>query len=155
MKRIIFYCSFLYCSSVLAQERPVASGGEASGTGGTVSYTIGLPDYLTYSANNGTLSQGLQQAYELLSLNVAEWNKDFKVAIYPNPVIDYLVIEIPETDPELSYHIISSEGKVVKNGRLSDIKTTVDLNAFVSEGYFIEIRKNNLPVRQYQFIKVN
>lgn len=155
MNKLVFCCSILFSSALVAQERSVASGGEASGTGGTVSYTIGLPDFQTYSGSNGTISGGVQQAYELLSVNVDEWDKDFILKLYPNPVTDCLVIEIPETDSDLSYHIISTEGKLVKSGKISDIKTSIDVNTLVSEGYFIEIRKNNQPVRHYQFIKVN
>lgn len=155
MNKLIFCSSFLFCSTLMAQERSVASGGEASGTGGTVSYTIGLPDFQTYSGSNGTISEGVQQAYELLSLNVNDWNKDFQVVFYPNPVTDYLVIEVPETDAELTYNILSHSGQLVKSGNLSEIKTSIEVRSFVSEGYFIEIRKNNQLVRHYQFIKVN
>ena len=155
MNKLIFCSSFLFCSSLMAQERSVASGGEASGTGGTVSYTIGLPDFQTYSGTSGTISEGVQQAYELLSVNVHEWDKDFILKLYPNPVTDYLIIEVPETDAELTYNILSHSGQLLKSGNLSEIKTSIEVRSFVSEGYFIEIRKNNQLVRHYQFIKVN
>jgi hypothetical protein len=44
-----------------AQQGNVAAGGDATGTGGTMSYSIGQTDYLMYSSTQGSLSLGLQQ----------------------------------------------------------------------------------------------
>jgi hypothetical protein len=49
---------------MFSQESLSTSGGEANGTGGTVSYSIGQVFYSTYSGSNGTLSEGVQQPFE-------------------------------------------------------------------------------------------
>ena len=46
-----------------AQESPTASGGEATGTGGTASYSVGQVVYTTNTDATGTVTQGVQQAY--------------------------------------------------------------------------------------------
>ncbi len=46
-----------------AQQGNVSAGGEATGTGGSLSYTIGQVDYLTYSSAAGSISFGLQQVW--------------------------------------------------------------------------------------------
>ncbi len=46
-----------------AQQGNVAAGGDATGTGGTMSYSIGQTDYLMYSSAQGSLSLGLQQPF--------------------------------------------------------------------------------------------
>ncbi|MCK4748161.1 MAG: hypothetical protein KAT15_14025, partial [Bacteroidales bacterium] len=51
-----------------AQEAIPATGGEANGSGGTVSYTVGQLLYHTQSANSGTVAQGVQQPFEILEL---------------------------------------------------------------------------------------
>jgi len=48
---------------LFAQQGTVAAGGEATGTGGTMSYSIGQVDYLMYSSSHGSLSLGLQQSW--------------------------------------------------------------------------------------------
>ncbi len=48
-----------------AQESTTASGGEASGDGGTVSYSVGQVVYGTHSGTTGSVSEGIQQAYEI------------------------------------------------------------------------------------------
>lgn len=48
-------------NSLFAQQGNAAAGGEATGAGGMVSYTIGLVDYINATSNSGTITQGLQQ----------------------------------------------------------------------------------------------
>lgn len=55
-----FLLIFLANSS-MAQQGNVAAGGDATGTGGSMSYSIGQVDYLMYSSEQGSLSLGLQQ----------------------------------------------------------------------------------------------
>lgn len=61
--------------NLLAQHGNVAAGGDATGIGGSMSYSIGQTDYMMYSSPQGNLSLGLQQVY---------------VVVLP-------VLEIPET----------------------------------------------------------
>jgi hypothetical protein len=58
-------CFLIICNIniVLAQQGSVATGGEATGTGGTLSYSVGQTDYLEYSSEHGSLNLGLQQAW--------------------------------------------------------------------------------------------
>ncbi len=49
---------------VNAQESIVASGGDASGSGGSSSYSVGQVFYSNYTGSNGSEAQGVQQADE-------------------------------------------------------------------------------------------
>ena len=46
-----------------AQESPTAAGGEATGSGGTASYSIGQVVYTTNTGTNGSVAQGVQQPF--------------------------------------------------------------------------------------------
>jgi len=48
-----------------AQETIPASGGKASGSGGTASYSFGQVVYTTYTGTNGLVAQGVQQPFEI------------------------------------------------------------------------------------------
>ena len=48
-----------------AQQSPTATGGEATGTGGTASYSVGQVVYTTNTGTNGSMAQGVQQPYEI------------------------------------------------------------------------------------------
>jgi hypothetical protein len=63
--------SFTLCSLGLvhAQESINASGGEATGSEGTVSYSVGQVFYSTFSdQGNGSISEGVQQNLEIETL---------------------------------------------------------------------------------------
>ncbi len=72
MKRIILLlgCCLLGwgTTSLIAQQGNVAAGGVATGTGGSVSYSIGQVDYLSASGSNGYINQGLQHPDGVVSL---------------------------------------------------------------------------------------
>ena len=48
-----------------AQQVVTTSGGNASGSGGSVSYTVGQIVYTTNTDSNGSVAQGVQQPYEI------------------------------------------------------------------------------------------
>ncbi len=61
----------LLCVKVSAQSSPVSSGGEASGSGGTASYTLGQVVFSSYSTKGGYIIEGVQQAYTDVELPIS------------------------------------------------------------------------------------
>jgi hypothetical protein len=55
----------LLAAGVFAQQGNVAGGGDATGTGGSMSYSIGQTDYLMYSSDQGSLNLGLQHTWQI------------------------------------------------------------------------------------------
>jgi hypothetical protein len=59
---------FLFClgfTGLHAQQTVPATGGIATGSGGTVNYTVGQAAYTTQTGSGGTVTQGVQQPYEI------------------------------------------------------------------------------------------
>jgi hypothetical protein len=67
MKKILSTLILLTAAMIgaKAQQGAVSAGGEASGPGGSVSYSIGQTDYITKSSSGHFISDGLQQPYEI------------------------------------------------------------------------------------------
>lgn len=59
-------------STAMGQSSVNAAGGNASGSGGSVSYSVGQVVYQYYTGTNGAVAEGVQQLYDLaaLSLNI-------------------------------------------------------------------------------------
>ena len=90
MMKKITVISFLFfgvlTTTTQAQESVNAAGGNATGSGGTVSYTIGQIDYTCYEGNGGSVSQGVQQFDEIskfLTDTIPSIN--LEMVVYPNP----------------------------------------------------------------------
>ena len=65
-KNTLLYFAMLLTVFAKAQQNPVAAGGVATGSNGTVSFSIGQLVDDTYTNGNYTITQGLQQPYEVL-----------------------------------------------------------------------------------------
>ena len=68
-----------------AQNTIPAIGGTATGSGGSVSYTIGQIVFNIFSGSDGTIAQGVQQPYEISIIKENSENTSFEITVYPNP----------------------------------------------------------------------
>ena len=146
---------FFLTGTVLAQERTVASGGDVTGASGSVSYTIGLPDYSNYAGATGSVSQGVQQPYELVSVGVEEWNQSWEMNVFPNPATSYLTISMKDAISSASYAITDAQGRLVLNGDLTEAENTIDIKPLAMSNYYLNISVNSQVVRTYQIVKNN
>ena len=150
------YLTLLSCMFFLTgygQKNTVSSGADASGTGGTFSYSIGQIDYSNSISANEYVSEGVQQPYELYTIaNVTEENSIIS-AIYPNPVDDYLTLEVKGVLQNSTVHVIDSKGKQTFVTSLTGIKTNLNLIDHNSGIYHLIIRQNNIDLESLKIIK--
>jgi hypothetical protein len=156
MKKIIITIISIHIATIFfGQQGTDASGGLATGAGGSVSYSVGQIDYITSLSLNGIITQGLQQPYEILLITeVNESRIDLNISVYPNPTVDNLSIIIKNSDIQnMSYSIIDTYGKIIVDEKIISQKTTVLMNDFVNGIYFIKVLNNNIEARTFKLIK--
>lgn len=142
--------------SLQAQNGSTASGGNASGIGGTVSYSVGQIANSTYSSTSGTVTQGLQQSYEIWIVTGHDEDKriNLVVSTYPNPTIDYLILNISDIDAsKLSYHIFDIMGIPLETKGIIANQTRIDLCNFEPSTYFIKIISDNKEIKLFKIVK--
>jgi hypothetical protein len=152
----IALCLFGFGTAMQAQNAIPASGGNASGSGGTVSYTVGQTIYTANSGMNGTVSQGVQQPYEILTVFVSEETKDISLecSAFPNPVDDYLKLKVNYTTEEnLSYLLYDISGKLLLTQKVINAETLIFMNNLPAAVYFLKINDNNKEVKTFKIIK--
>ena len=70
----LIMCGGLFClGTAVAQNAVVPVGGTASGNGGTVTYTVGQIAVQTNSDGTASISEGVQQPYEISVVGVDEY----------------------------------------------------------------------------------
>ena len=71
--KLCFVWLILFCTSACAnaQSIPVAAGGNAIGSGGSVSYSVGEVVYATKKSGSGVVIEGIQQAYTTTELPIS------------------------------------------------------------------------------------
>ena len=79
-----------------AQQSINAAGGNATGSGGMVSYSVGQVAYKTHTGTSGSVSEGVQQPYEISVVTAIEKTKGINLSVtaYPNPTTDFLQLKI-------------------------------------------------------------
>ena len=141
---------------LFAQSQTIASGGGASGSGGTVSYSIGQTVYQTNTGNGGTVTEGLQQAYEIFSATGIE-NTEIslmQVSVYPNPVKHYLRLKVEmESQKDLSFQLYDIQGKLLQNQKLVGSETQIDMSKYIASSYFLVVMSGNHLIKEFTIIK--
>lgn len=139
-----------------AQESVNATGGNASGGGGSVSYSVGQVLYQTHTGTNGTVSEGIQQPYEISVVTGLEEAKgvNLSVSAYPNPTTDYLTLRIDEFDiSSLSYQLYDINGKLLLNEKITGNQTSIVMSNLVPSTYFVKVIQGNKEVKTFKIIK--
>ena len=138
-----------------AQESPTASGGDATGSGGSSSYSVGQVVYTTNTGSNGSVAQGVQQPYEIsITTGVNKTFINLKIAVFPNPTANYLQLNIEnEASQNLSFQLIDLQGKVIVNKKVVEMKTIINMEALPKAIYLLHVTKNKQTIKTFKVIK--
>lgn len=84
MKSILILGLFV-CNFSFAQNSVNSSGGDLTGTGGSASFSIGEVVYSNYSSASGSVIEGVQFPFEIVTLGNSVFGKDVQLLVFPNP----------------------------------------------------------------------
>jgi hypothetical protein len=184
LKSVIFHIFFLlyFCTKSYSQKTILSSGKDASGSGGSVSYSIGQVTYLFNTGNAGSEAQGIQQPYEISVVQViknanilkidnsypiefsssaiaSDDNEKFinlKCVAYPNPTIDILTLTvefIEKGNINLKYQLFDLNGKLIESKKIENNSTNIEMYHLVPAIYILSVIKGNKSVKTFQIIK--
>jgi hypothetical protein len=142
-------------SSLHAQETTLSAGGDATGNG-SLSYSIGQVFYVTNSGVDGTVAQGVQQAYEISSIvGVKSYDAiTLGFEIYPNPTIDYLTLDVNDFPlDKLDYVLYDLSGRELANDVLNQNKTIIEMMRFPPSTYFLKVSDGKTIMKTFKIIK--
>jgi hypothetical protein len=135
------------------QSNTVGAGGDASGSGGSVAFSVGQIDYKHFNSSGGSASLGVQQPYSIEETNsLSESGELISVTIGPNPGSDWLSI-LTESDKNYRFYITDSNGKIVLEEHILQGSHQVSMNHWATGMYFLHISDDQKPVKQIKIIK--
>ena len=151
------FLAFLLSFSVQAQTSHQvlsATGGDASGSGGTVAYSVGQIAYTTSTGTTGSVAQGVEQAYEIYSVGIKETALNISLSVFPNPTSDFLTLKVQDYNNEaLSYSLLDEQGKFVLNEQITTQDTQIAMSTLARGSYFINIVQANKKIQTFKIIK--
>ena len=133
-----------------AQQAITTTGGNASGSGGTVAYSVGQIAYTTNTVATGSVAQGVQQPYEIsIVLGI-----DLEITVYPNPTTNFLTLDVGKTAiSNLNFELLDINGKLIESKKITSAIETIRMENLSSATYFLIVTNNSKEVKTFKIIK--
>ncbi len=147
--------AFVLTFTVSAQDNTSVNGGEATGNGGTICYSLGQVIYVTASGSSGSLGNGVQQPYEISTFSGVEQTEiELDVLTYPNPATDYLYLSVQGQDLQgLEYQLYNVDGKLLQSDKNISNQTQINMSGLIPSSYFLRITQDNKEIKVFKIIK--
>lgn len=150
---ILFFILGLSFTTLQAQQSISSTSGIATGSGGSMTFSVGLIVYKTLSGSGGSLYPGDQQPREL-STEFIDLNSPFTVSAFPNPANDVLSLRVGNFQANTySYQLTDLYGKTVSCNSVTSDVTQISINDLSKGVYFLRVVKNNQEVQTIKIIK--
>lgn len=163
MKKYILKAGLLFLliallTEINGQGMVVSQGGDAIGSGGSISYTIGQSYYQSYMLGYASINEGMQQPFETYgSVKVLGAKSELECNVFPNPFTNYLIVEWHglQNEMECSYTLLSLDGQVLDKNLLFGTKSIIDLSYYTHGVYFLNLLyNNNSKLKVFKIFKI-
>ncbi len=136
----------------------ITSGNSASGSSGTVTYSIGQIFYTYIGESVYNVAQGIQHEQKVESLIPKEELIDVKteISIYPNPTTDFVNINMTGFEIEIgqpSFQLYDLHGRLLQQKTINESETQISLNNLSSALYILQVSVNNEVFKTFKIIK--
>jgi hypothetical protein len=154
-KTFLFLIVLLATQFVYSQEVISASAGLATGSLGSGSYTVGQVFYTTHTAATGSVSQGVQQPFEIQTLsNPALTTVNLTAVTYPNPTKDFIILKITDSAlHNLRYSLFDVNGKAIASGLITESSTQIQLKYLAIGAYILKVSQQNESLKTFKILK--
>ena len=152
IQKTTFLLLLFFTSLLAAQETPVSSANESTGSNGSVTYSVGLLTVKTLESAEGSVSQGPQIPIEVLvlSINDPAFN-DITLRVFPNPTANFVTLN-SQKHTDLSYQLFDLNGKLIKK-QATISSETIALDTLKSGIYLLKILQGTKEIKTFKNIK--
>ena len=151
---LLFLC--IGITDIHAQESVLTSGGDATGSGGSASYSVGQIVYTSNTGTTGSVAQGVQQPFEISTVTAIEEAKNISLncSAYPNPATNFLILKIENIELSTIYfQLFDITGKLLFNQKINSTETSIPMESMSSANYFLKIIQDNKEIKTFKIIK--
>ena len=153
---VLILALYISISLGMAQETAVSAGGDITGNGGTVSFSIGQVFYSSHSGTSGEVFQGIQIPYEITVVTSVDDAKEINLMlkVYPNPTSDLLTLSLEGIEPnELVYYLFDISGQLIQNTKIVGLETTISMGNLTPKVYFLKVLKEGREIKTFKIVK--
>jgi len=155
--RLVFILIFFLTAFAETNSQVLNSsgGGNATGSGGSASYSIGQVVLSSGTDEAKTISQGFQQPYEILVVSIRELTgQKPDCSLYPNPATDYIRLKVEAYEGgELSYMLYDMSGLILINSRLEGNEVMIPMQSQKPGTYLLKLSDGKQDLKIFKIIK--
>ena len=155
--KISIWCIFLlvYGNSLQAQKTIASGGGTFSGSGGSVSFTVGETAVSYVAMSSGAVQQGVQQPFKIAMVGADDLRGiELSALVYPNPTAANVQLDIKEQSLEdLSFELFDTEGRLLIQEKITSTSTIIHLENLASAAYFLKIKNSKTILKTFSIVK--
>jgi hypothetical protein len=148
---------FCLCAGTVQGQGTIpATGGNASGTGGSVTYTVGQIADSVITGTTGFIIQGVQQPYEISTVTAIEDTDDITLgySVYPNPTEGIIRLVIKSfNDGDFRFQLYNLNGTVLQEKEVTDEETEISMESHTSAVYFLRVIRDDNEVKVFKIVK--
>ncbi len=154
---VLLLLGLLWATGTNAQQTIPATGGNATGSGGSVTFTVGQMVWNMFPGSSGTVLQGVQQPYEISVVTAIE-NTEFislVCTVYPNPTRGLIKLIVESEDyKSLRFQLYDINGIVLQDEPVIADETEISMDNLFSSIYFLRIIRDNREIKVFKIIKL-
>ncbi|WP_299059202.1 T9SS type A sorting domain-containing protein [uncultured Polaribacter sp.] len=154
MNKILFLI-FSFLSFIANGQSSFVASANSNTASSNISYSIGQLLTTQVSKENITINHGVQQAFEIQEiLSITETKDLLKLSIFPNPVPEFLKLDIKGFDfTNCYFSLVDINGKQLKNNIINKNQTIISMPNYKPAVYFLQIVKNGKKIKTFKIIK--
>ena len=139
----------------IAQSSIVATGGEATGSGGSVSFSVGQIAVQTNGDGTTTISEGVQQPYEISVVGVDDYPTiTLNATVYPNPTLGNLQLTMNNLQLKGEVRVYDANGKYLFMKKIENETTFFDLSDYAPGIYYLNVYSDKQMLKSFKVVKM-
>ena len=161
MKKLFSVISFILLAvmSLSAQSALVGTGGEAAGSGGSVSYSVGQIAVQSNSEGSTSISEGVQQPYEIQTIGIDNYpGITLNAVVYPNPTQGTVILSIDSFDSfsDIVFaRLYDGNGKQIREIRIADHQTEIGMESLSTGTYYLNLFSGKQMLKSFKVVKTS
>ena len=143
----------------MGQSAIVPLGGDAQGSTGSVSYTVGQVVTQTAANSNGSISvaEGVQQPYEIQTVGVNDYPMiTLNAKVYPNPTENMAQLELNGFElpaDGLQANLFDSKGKLLQRIPVTSDVTEFHIGQYATGTYYLEVKEGKRTLKTFKVVR--
>ena len=153
---LLFAAITLFYGHSHAQSNVVATGGEATGNGGSVSFSVGQVAIQYNSDGTASVSEGVQQPYEISVIGVDEYpGITLNATVYPNPTANTVTLSIEEpVFKARQFQVFDSNGKLLISNKITSNEISIDFSTLAPGAYLLRVSDDQTVLKTFRVVKM-